>query len=184
MTIDWDYNSKNVNISMPGYVDKALDRFQPNTFGRSQHSPHAWAKPQYGSHPQLPPPPDDTDLLPPSSLTCIQEVVDTLLFYGRAIDSTMLVTLGTITSQQSEGTHAPRPRQRPLRICSTTPQPIQTPHSDITPATCTCTYTSMRPICPKHLLEAAQVAFSFSAHAPPTPPSHQRHQRQPSPHHP
>jgi hypothetical protein len=91
---------------VPGYVTKALDRFQHNACGRAQHSSHAWTKPQYGSHPQLTPAPDDTDLLPPSTLTRIQEIVRTLLFYGRAIDSTMLVTLGTIASQQSKGTQA------------------------------------------------------------------------------
>jgi hypothetical protein len=99
MTINWDYHDKTVDISMPGYVNKALDRFQHKTFGQSQHPPHDWTKPQYGSHPQLTRPHDDTNLLPPSSLTHIQEVVDTLLFYGRAIDSTMLVAQGTITSQ-------------------------------------------------------------------------------------
>jgi hypothetical protein len=106
MTIDWDYRNHTVDISMPGYVTKALDRFQHNACGRSQHPPHAWTKPQYGSHPQLTPAPDATDLLPPSTLTRIQESVGTLLFYGRAIDSTMLVALGTIASQQSKGTHA------------------------------------------------------------------------------
>jgi hypothetical protein len=106
MTIDWDYHNHTVDIFMPGYGTKALDRFQHNACGRTQHSPHAWTKPQYGSHPQLTPAPDDTDLLPPSTLTRIQEIVGTLLFYGRAIDSTMLVALGTIASQQSKGTQA------------------------------------------------------------------------------
>jgi hypothetical protein len=91
---------------MPGYVTKALDRFQHNAFGRAQHFPHAWTKPQYGYHLQLTPAPDATDLIPPSTLTRIQEIVGTLLFYCRAIDSTMLVALGTIASQQSKDTHA------------------------------------------------------------------------------
>jgi hypothetical protein len=106
MTIDWDYRNHTVDISMPGYVTKALDSFQHNACGRAQHSPHAWTKPQYGSHPQLTPAPDATDLLPPSPLTRIQEFFGTLLFYGRAINSTMLVALGTIASQQFKGTQA------------------------------------------------------------------------------
>jgi hypothetical protein len=106
MTINWYYHNRTVEISMPRYITKALNRFQHNTFGRSHHSPHILTKPQYGSHSQLTPTPDDTDLLPPSTLTRIQEVIGTLLFYGRAIDSNMLVTLGTITSQPSKGTQA------------------------------------------------------------------------------
>jgi hypothetical protein len=37
---------------------------------------------------------------------CLAVIVGTLLFYGRAIDSTMSVALGTIASQQSKGTQA------------------------------------------------------------------------------
>jgi hypothetical protein len=66
MTIDWDYHNHTVDISIPGYVTRALDRFQHNACGRAQHSPHDWTKPQYGFHPQLTPAPDDTDLLQPS----------------------------------------------------------------------------------------------------------------------
>jgi hypothetical protein len=49
---------------------------------------------------------DDSVILPPSELTRIQENVGTFLFYGRAIDSTMLVALGTIASKQSKGTYS------------------------------------------------------------------------------
>jgi hypothetical protein len=52
MTIDWDYHNHTVDISMPRYVTKALARFQHNAFGRAQHLPHAWTKPQHW----LPPP--------------------------------------------------------------------------------------------------------------------------------
>jgi hypothetical protein len=69
MTIDWDDRNHKVDISMPRYVTKALDRFQHNACGRAQHSPHAWTKPQYGFHPQLTPAPDATNLIPPSTLT-------------------------------------------------------------------------------------------------------------------
>jgi hypothetical protein len=48
----------------------------------------------------------DSAILPPSKLTRIQEIFGTFLFYGRAINSTMLVALGTISSKQSKGTHA------------------------------------------------------------------------------
>jgi hypothetical protein len=49
---------------------------------------------------------DDSTILPPSELTRIQEIVGTFLFYGSAIDSTMLVALGIIASKQSKGKHA------------------------------------------------------------------------------
>jgi hypothetical protein len=106
MTLNWDYIHYTVDISMPCYVAKALDRFQHIPTRRDKHSPHAWSKSVYGTHPQLTSPVDDTALLPPSTLACIQEITGTLLLYARAIDCTMLVALGTIASIQSKGTQA------------------------------------------------------------------------------
>jgi hypothetical protein len=60
MTIGWEYINKTIDIAMSGYVVKALDRFQHNTVGHPQHSPHAWNKPQYGTHHQLTPQPYHT----------------------------------------------------------------------------------------------------------------------------
>jgi hypothetical protein len=106
MTLNWDYTRSTVNITMPGYVAKALERFQHTPHRRAEHSPHAWSTPIYGTHPQLTSPVDDTSLLPQSALTCIQEITGTFLLYARAIDCTMLVALGTIASNQSKGAHA------------------------------------------------------------------------------
>jgi hypothetical protein len=49
---------------------------------------------------------DNSAILPQSELTRIQEIVGTFLFYGRAIDSTVMVALGTIVSKKSKGTRA------------------------------------------------------------------------------
>jgi hypothetical protein len=106
MTLHWDYEARTVDCSMPGYVQKALTRFQHPAPTRPQHSPHAWTPPSYGIAVQLTPPPDTSAPLPPADITRIKEVVGTLLYYARAIDSTMLVALGTIASAQSEGTDA------------------------------------------------------------------------------
>jgi hypothetical protein len=52
------------------------------------------------------PAPEDTVILPRPDLTHIQEVIGTLLFYGRAINITMLVVLGNIASKQAKFTNA------------------------------------------------------------------------------
>jgi hypothetical protein len=106
MTLAWDFSHHKIDISMPGYVKKSLDHFQHNAQTRPQHSPRAWQRPQYSKQPQMTPDLDDSAILPLSELTRIQEMFGTFLFYGRAIDSTMLVALGTIASKQSKGTHA------------------------------------------------------------------------------
>jgi hypothetical protein len=42
MTLNWDYIHSTVDISMPGYVAKALTRFQHTPTRRAEHSPYAW----------------------------------------------------------------------------------------------------------------------------------------------
>jgi hypothetical protein len=56
----------------PGYVAKALERFQHTPHSCAEHSPHAWYTPIYGTHPQITSPGDDTALLPQYALTRIQ----------------------------------------------------------------------------------------------------------------
>jgi hypothetical protein len=93
-------------MAMPGYVEKALQCFQHPSPARPQHSPHAWVPPSYGVKIQLT---NKTDLSPPldkSGITRLQEVIGTLLHYARAVDSTMLVALGTLASAQTKGTEA------------------------------------------------------------------------------
>ena len=55
---------------------------------------------------QEPVPIDNTPVLPPKEITRIQQIVGTLLYYARAIDSTMRVALGAIASAQTKGTQA------------------------------------------------------------------------------
>eukprot|EP00978_Attheya_sp_CCMP212_P027615 scaffold92921_cov81-Attheya_sp.AAC.2 len=85
-------------MSLPGYVARALHRFQHPDPTRAQHAPHDWIPPSYGSKQQLTIPVDTTDSLEPPVITRIQEIVGTLLYYGRAVDSSMLVALGSLAA--------------------------------------------------------------------------------------
>jgi hypothetical protein len=48
-TLDWDYNNRAVDISIPGFIERALQRVQHPTPTRPEHAPHAWQKPTYGA---------------------------------------------------------------------------------------------------------------------------------------
>jgi hypothetical protein len=53
LTLKWDYNGRTFEISMPGYVERALSRFSHPSPTRPQDSPHPWNAPRsYGSHVQ------------------------------------------------------------------------------------------------------------------------------------
>jgi hypothetical protein len=104
ITIKWNYKARTAELSMPGYIPNALHKYQHPAPQRPQHSPHTWNQPQYGATQQLADPGDTTDLASDLQQKRIQKVTGTLLFYARAVDPTMLMTLSTITAQQSKAT--------------------------------------------------------------------------------
>jgi hypothetical protein len=104
LTIDWNYADHHVNISMPGYVEAALHKFQHLHPTEPEYAPHAWSKPTYGAAIQYATPDASTTKLPPSKRTRIQQIIGTLFYYGLAVDPTMLVSLGTIAATQSSAT--------------------------------------------------------------------------------
>ena len=46
--IDCNYDKQYLDISMPGYISKALHKFQRPTPKKPQYAPHAWLTPTYG----------------------------------------------------------------------------------------------------------------------------------------
>lgn len=105
ITLEWDYNKRTVDLSMPGYIDRALQRFAHTKPRRPEHSPHAWQKPQYGARVQYAQLEASEVFLDAANVKRVQEVVGVLLYYARAVDPTLLVALGTIASQQAKATN-------------------------------------------------------------------------------
>jgi hypothetical protein len=93
-------------MSMPGYVAKALQQFDIQAPNRLQHSPFEWVEPTYSQHVQLIPLADITKPLGAAGTTRLQEIIGVLLYYGRAIDNTILVALGSLAATQTKGTLA------------------------------------------------------------------------------
>jgi hypothetical protein len=89
---------------MPNYIAKCLQRFDHPNPKSPQQSPHTWTKPQYGAITQLTAPIDDSPPLTKAGTNRIQQIVGVLLYYARAIDSSMLATLGTIAATQANAT--------------------------------------------------------------------------------
>jgi len=103
ITLKWDYTARTVNLSMPGYIEKALKTYLHKRFKSPQHAPHAWT-----AKGQLTPPADNSKPLDAGGLTRIQRINGTLLFYGRAINNTQHVALGTLSAARSK-----EPKQQP-----------------------------------------------------------------------
>ena len=104
LTLDWDYSHHKVHLFMPGYIENALLRFAHEPLSKPQHQPHPSADKKYGETVQYAKALDNSPLLPPDGKTYIQQVLGVLMYYGRAVDATLLVALSSIASAQAAPT--------------------------------------------------------------------------------
>jgi hypothetical protein len=89
---------------MPGYIKKALARFNHHPPKKPQHQPHQHTIPTYGASVQYAKPEDTSEPLSKEEKKYIQQVIGTLLYYGRAVDATILVALSSLASAQATPT--------------------------------------------------------------------------------
>jgi len=61
LTFEWHYNKGYIDVSMPNYVEQALDKFHHPKLSRLQNAPHRWTqlayskKTQHASEPETKP---------------------------------------------------------------------------------------------------------------------------------
>jgi hypothetical protein len=104
ITLKWDYSNKHADLSMPGYIQDALHKFQHPMPKRPQYAPHNWTVPAYGQHIQYTPLPDAKPPATSAEMTGAQAIVGKLLYNARAVDPTLLVPLSALASQFSTAT--------------------------------------------------------------------------------
>lgn len=102
--LDWDYETRELRCSMKGYVQEALKELEYiATSQRHYNAPSQMARPDYGATIQYVKEDTGTSLTP-SAIKHIERVVGKFLYYGRAIDDTMLHAIGDIASNTSKAT--------------------------------------------------------------------------------
>jgi hypothetical protein len=104
ITLEWDYQERTLDISMPGYILKLRAKFQHETPKRPQHSPHRAPPKKYGTAAHDPIPPDTTPRLDAPRIKIIQQVIGGVLYYARAVDLTVLPALSAVASDQASAT--------------------------------------------------------------------------------
>jgi hypothetical protein len=103
MTLKWDYKNRTCDISMPGYVLNVLSKFQHDAPKIPQHTPSRYVTPVYGAKTQY----ATKDKTPPLTATqclTIQKVTESVLYYARAVDPTVLMPLNGIATEQTKAT--------------------------------------------------------------------------------
>ena len=91
-----------MDISILGYVYKALQVLQHTVNVYPQFSPHEYIAVNFIKQPQrqYAMQDDDLPLLFPKEINYVQRLIRTLLYYARAIDSTLLTALTHIATQK------------------------------------------------------------------------------------
>ncbi len=102
LTIKWDYTNRKAHIHMQGYIQKALTRFKHQTTDKIQNSPHPNAILQCGAKTQYAKDKEISPKLSKEETKYIQAVEGTLLYYIRAVDTTILTTLSSFATEQAK----------------------------------------------------------------------------------
>ena len=89
---------------MPGYIDKLRARYQHEMPTHPQHSPYRAPPKVYSTAAQNTIPDDITAKLDEKRVKAIQQVVGGVLYYARAVDSTVLPVLSSIASELASAT--------------------------------------------------------------------------------
>jgi hypothetical protein len=97
---------KHVHLSVPGYVQQKLTKWQHPNPKKPQHSPYQAAPIVYGTKVQQPVPSDVTAPLTDAQIKHVQEIVGAFIWYGQACDPTLTASLSAISSRQTKGTDA------------------------------------------------------------------------------
>ena len=124
LTFDWHYDAGYVDVAMPKYVGDNLQRLGHKTKRAPQYSPHEHVPIKYGQkgQRQFATDPDNTAFLTPQETKKIQSTTGSFLYYGRAIDYTILPALNDIASAQSQPTEKTREKtERLMDYLSTYP---------------------------------------------------------------
>ena len=104
ITLKWDYTAQTCDLSRPGYIESALQKFQHQLPTRPQHAPHAWVKPTFGATSQIAMPPNMSSPLPAPAINCFQQIIGSFAYYAWVVDVSMLTALGEIASKQTADT--------------------------------------------------------------------------------
>ena len=122
----WDYHARHANrtcrISMMGYITKVLLKYGHPITKKPQLSLHKYREVIYGTKEKLPPEDDTTPPLQSQGTKRVQVIVGDMLYYARAMDNKLFVSISAIGSQQASTTQRTNETiDQILDYCSTYP---------------------------------------------------------------
>jgi hypothetical protein len=102
--LDWNYDERTVDISMPGFIKKKLQKYGHIMPKKIQGCPYSPEPKKIGTEAQAALPPDNTPKLDAKGIKRVRQIVGSILYYARAVDMTVLMALSTIAVDQTKAT--------------------------------------------------------------------------------
>jgi hypothetical protein len=101
LSLKWDYyTTRTCDMSMPGYIERAFHRFQRVPGLTPEHAPHQWQRPNYSATTQFATVSNSSPSFDANNKTrIVLEVLGTLLSYTRAIEYTLLTSIGELATE-------------------------------------------------------------------------------------
>jgi hypothetical protein len=108
---------------MPGYIRAALHKYQHPAPARPEHAPHRWNPPIYGAKTQFVSDPTPSPALSDKDVNTLQQLTVTLLYYARAVDPTLIMSINVLASEQSKATEVTADKViKLINYCHTHPE--------------------------------------------------------------
>jgi hypothetical protein len=122
LALDWNYQDRTVDLSMPGYIKAALHKYQHPAPARPEHSPPTWNPPMYGAKTQFVSDPTPSPVISDKDVNKLQ-LTGTLIYYARAVDPTLIMPINVLASEQSNATEVTADKViKLLNYCNTHPE--------------------------------------------------------------
>jgi hypothetical protein len=123
LTLEWDCRNKTVDLSMSGYIKAALHQYQHSAPTRPEHAPYTWNPPVYGAKTQYVEDENNSPALSAKDVNKLQQLTGTLLYYDRAVDTTLIITINVLASAQTRATSDTADKViKLLKYCTTHPE--------------------------------------------------------------
>jgi hypothetical protein len=123
LTLEWEYKNRTVDLSMPGYIKAALHKYQHAAPACLEHAPHTWNPPIYGAKTQYVEDETTSPALSDKDVNKLQQLTGTLLYYARAVDTTLIMPMNVLESEQSRATSVTADKViKLLNYCNTHPE--------------------------------------------------------------
>jgi hypothetical protein len=102
LTLEWNFKNRTVDLYMPGYIKAAINKYQHATPTRPEHALHTWNPPVYGAKTQYVEDENNSPALSAKDVNKLQQLTGTLLYYARAVDPTLIISINVLASEQTK----------------------------------------------------------------------------------